>query len=139
MIDALTEDLKRDEGFVAHAYQDSEGYWTIGYGRLIDERLGGGITKLEAEVLLLNDVGNSLADLDRALPWWRGVSPAWQRGLGNMAFNLGLPRLLGFKKMLAALEAGDGALAADEAKDSKWARQQVGDRANRIAALYREV
>ena len=36
----ITADLKRSEGFVSNAYQDSEGFWTIGYGRLIDKRLG---------------------------------------------------------------------------------------------------
>lgn len=133
----IINDLVRDEGFVSHCYKDINGYWTIGFGRLVDERLGGGITESEAEVLLLNDTGRSLADLDRALPWWRGLSPAWQRGLVNMVFNLGLPRLLTFKRMLAALQFDDGDLAADEALDSVWAGQ-VGKRADRIAALYRE-
>ena len=137
MMDAITADLKRDEGFVGHAYQDSEGYWTIGYGRLIDERLGGGITECEAEVLLDYDIRRALADLDHALPWWRELPSSWQRGLVNMCFNLGLTRLLGFKRMLAALQAGDGDRAADEALDSKWARQ-VGARARRVAALYRK-
>ena len=136
MIDSVLSDLKRDEGFVSHVYQDSEGYWTIGYGRLIDKRLGGGITDAEAEILLEHDINESKADLDRALPWWHGLSEPSRRGLVNMCFNLGLPRLLTFKRMLAALEAGDGGLAADEALYSKWAGQ-VGDRAKRIAALYR--
>ena len=137
MIDTITSDLKRAEGFVKHAYQDSEGYWTIGHGRLIDERLGGGITESEAEILLENDIARAIADLDRALPWWHDLPEPWQRGLQNMVFNLGLTRLLGFKKMLAALEAGDGERAATESLDSKWA-SQVGARAQRIAALYRK-
>lgn len=136
-IDVLT-DLKRDESFVSHAYQDSEGYWTIGYGRLVDERLSGGITEAEAAILLDHDLNRAVTELDRALPWWRKMSPSWQRGLINMRFNLGLPRLLTFKKMLAALQAGDGERAADEALDSVWAGQ-VGERADRIAALYRGI
>ena len=59
------------------------------------------------------------------------------RGLCNMAYNLGVPRLLGFERMWAALAAGDYERAADEALDSKWARQ-VGARAARVAALIRE-
>jgi lysozyme len=136
VIDLLTEDLKRDEGFVSHAYQDSEGYWTIGYGRLIDERLRGGIGDDEAEYLLENDIRQSMTDLDYALTWWRALPEPSQRGLVNMCFNLGLPRLLSFKKMLAALEAGDRGKAAMECLDSKWSRQ-VGERLRRIAALYR--
>ena len=54
-----------------------------------------------------------------------------------MCFNLGLPRLLKFKKMIIALEQGYYDQAADEALDSQWARQ-VGDRAQRIATAFRE-
>lgn len=132
----LVSDLQRDEGFRRHAYQDSEGYWTIGYGRLIDKRLNAGITTAEAQLLLEADICKAAAGLDNALPWWRHLPPDSQRGLNNMAFNLGLPRLLKFKRMLAALKAGDGQTAAKECLDSQYARQ-VGARAERIAALYR--
>ncbi len=46
---SITQQLRRDEGEVLHAYQDSLGYWTIGIGVLIDKRKGGGITKAESE------------------------------------------------------------------------------------------
>ena len=42
------EQLKRHEGLRLHAYADSLGYTTIGYGRMIDKRKGGGITEREA-------------------------------------------------------------------------------------------
>ena len=135
MIDSVLSDLKRDEGLRLEPYNDSVDKLTIGYGRNLDDV---GITEHEAEVLLQNDIGRARIDLDRALPWWRALSEASRRGLVNMCFNLGLPRLLTFKRMLAALEAGDGGLAADEALDSKWAAQ-VGNRAQRIAALYRGI
>ena len=61
-----------------------------------------------------------------------------QRALANMAFNLGVPRLSQFKNMLSALEKGDYNVAAKEALDSNWAKQ-VGDRANRIAKVFREL
>lgn len=136
-IETLKDDLGRDEGFVPHAYQDSEGWWTIGIGRLIDQRRGGGITIDEARVLLENDIQRTVADLDRALPWWRGLSEARQRALANMAFNLGLPKLMGFRRFLAALEAGEWEEAAAEAINSRWA-SQVGARATRIADAIRE-
>lgn len=133
MTDLLTGDLIRDEGLRLSVYRCSAGKLTIGYGRNLEDP---GITEIEADVLLDHDIRRSLADLDRALPWWRGLTPDQQRGLANMCFNLGLTRLLGFKKMLAALEAGDGERAAEEALDSDWSAQ-VGKRAQRIAALYR--
>jgi len=132
----LLSDLKRDEGFREYAYQDSEGYWTIGYGRLIDKELGGNISETEGFILLVNDVDEVTNELDRVTPWWRQLPPDAQRGFANMAFNLGWTRLSKFVKMLAALEDHDFELAADEALDSKWA-DQVHERADRIADLYR--
>lgn len=134
MIRLVSADLKRDEGLRLKPYRDSVGKLTIGYGRNLDDM---GITEDEAEALLDRDIERAAADLDRALPWWSALPEPRRRGLLNMAFNLGMPRLRGFKKMLAALQAGDGRRAAKEALDSKWARQ-VGARAERIAALYRQ-
>ena len=132
----LVDDLKRDERFVRHGYMDDRGNLTIGYGRLIDKKLGGGLTEPEAHQLLLNDIASAIKDLNRNFPWWRGMPNDAQRALSNMCFNLGLPHLLLFVKMLAAMKAGDMQTAADEALDSRWAGQ-VGDRAIRIAALIR--
>ena len=44
----------------------------------------------------------------------------------EMCYNLGLSGLAGFKKMLAAVEAGDYKKAAKEMLDSKWAFQVKG-------------
>ncbi len=137
MIDKLREDLIRDESFVGHAYQDSKSYWTIGIGRLIDKRKGGGITREEAEYLLDNDLATARADLDAIAPYWLLLPEDVQRGLLNMAFNLGRKNLSEFKKMFAALEVGDYQMASVEALDSVWA-YQVGPRAHRIAKLFRE-
>lgn len=133
-IDAIKTELRRDEGLRLKPYRDSLGKLTIGVGRNLDDV---GISDAEADALLDADVGRAVAGLDRALPWWRGLSEARQRALVNMAFNLGLPRLLGFKAMLADLESGDYAGAARAAIDSRWARQ-VGARAQRLAMILAE-
>ena len=52
----------------------------------------------------------------------------------DMAFNVGLPRLRGFKRMWAALEGRDYSEAAKEMLDSKWARQ-VKTRAYTLARM----
>lgn len=130
----LKAELRRDEGVRLNPYKDTVGKTTIGVGRNLDDV---GITTEEADYLLENDIGRAAAGLDRALPWWRNLREVRQRALLNMAFNLGLPRLLGFKGMLGALQAGDYAAAAAEARDSAWARQ-VGARAERIAQMLKE-
>ena len=130
---ALLADLKRDEGFRSRPYRDSEGLLTIGYGTLIEE----GITEDEAATLLASRLADIVAELERRRPLGREVPAPVARGLCNMAYNLGVPRLLGFERMWAALAAADYEAAAAEALDSKWARQ-VGARATRVAALIRE-
>jgi lysozyme len=133
MIEDLTLDLKRDEGFRQHPYKDSVGIWTVGYGRNLEDV---GIREKEAEVLLQNDIMHVLSEMEREWIWLEDVPNDVHRGLANMAFNLGMPRLKGFKKMLDALCVLDFNKAADEALDSKWAKQ-VGRRADRIAELFR--
>lgn len=133
---ALKDDLIRDEGFRSAAYRDTLGYWTIGVGRLIDERRGGGITQEEARYLLGNDIARITSELDRRLPWWNGLPEPKQRALCNMAFQMGVNGLLGFRKMLAALKAGEWEKAATEALDSSWA-WQTPERAERIATVLR--
>ncbi len=121
-----------DEGFRSAAYQDSLGYWTIGIGRLVDARKGGGISRDEALYLLSNDLKRVDAELDKALPWWREMNAARQRVLRNMCFNMGLRTLLTFKNTLAAMQRGDYRAAAAGMRASKWATQVKG-RAVRLA------
>ena len=64
------EQIKRHEGLVLHAYKDSLGFLTIGYGRLIEKAKHGGISEAEAEYLLQNDVSIVLAALHRNIPFF---------------------------------------------------------------------
>ncbi|CCG43172.1 lysozyme family protein [Magnetospirillum molischianum] len=94
-----------------------------------------GISEAEALALLDNDIAAIASWLDRDIPWWQRLSDARQRALINMAM-MGVPRLLGFKRMLAAMQARDFERAAAEALDSKWA-DDVGERSRRVATLIR--
>jgi len=123
----------RDEGFRERVYLCSAGKQTIGYGWNIDDQP---ITRLSAQMILADQIDANVEELNRALPWWLNLPFNAKLGLANMVFNLGLPRLLKFKKMLAALKAHDFDKAALEALDSRWATQ-VGSRALRIADLYK--
>lgn len=130
---AIFAELERDEGLRLKPYRDTVGKLTLGIGRNIDDM---GITKAEAIYLLENDIERVERELDTAMPWWRTLSDGRQRAMINLAFNMGISRLLGFKNMLAAMQAGRWVIAADEALLSRWAKQ-VGDRADRIAELIR--
>ena len=58
-----------------------------------------------------------------------------KEALLNMIYNLGEPKLTGFKKMRDALEAGDYNKASLEAVDSNWAKQVKSRRANYVKNL----
>lgn len=128
----LIEMIKRHEGEVPYAYQDSRGYWTIGVGRLIDEELGGGLSDDEIDYLLTNDINRCIEEAE-TYPWFAGLSEPRQAVVISLLFNLGKPRWDGFKKAQAAIAAGDMAEASRQLLDSKWARQ-VGKRAHEMAA-----
>ena len=131
----LRADIKLDEGTVLHAYQDDLGYWTIGSGILIDKREGGGITEGENDFLLDNRLTKTINDLDDNIPWIATKSDGVQRAVINMAYNMGVPRLLGFRDMLAAIKSDDYAEAARQAQNSKWDHEVSKDRVERIVSL----
>lgn len=126
------EQIRRDEGEVLHAYEDHLGYITIGVGRLIDKRKGGGITKEESAYLLNNDIQTRLIALESRISWFKRLDDARKGVLLNMAFQLGIGGLMGFKNTLAKIEAGDYSGAAANMLKSKWARQ-TPKRAKRLA------
>ena len=128
----LIKQLRRDEGEVLHAYSDSLGYLTIGVGRLIDKRKGGGITHEESAYLLNNDIERKHAELLKRAPWMANLDPARFGCLLNMAFQLGVDGLLGFKNTLAMVRAGDYAGAAAGMLQSLWATQ-TPERAKRLS------
>jgi lysozyme len=128
----LAQMLEDEEGRVTHAYQDSLGYWTIGVGRLIDKRKGGGLTDEEIDFLLANDIKRKTTEVAKALPWLGQLNGARQAVLVGMAFQLGTEGLLAFKNTLGKIQAGDYQAAADNMLLSKWATQ-TPERAKRMA------
>lgn len=125
----LRDQLKRDEGVKLKPYVDSVGKLTVGVGHNLTDN---GISQAVCDVLLDEDLANVQSALDSHLPWWKHLDEARGGVLQNMAFNLGIMRLLDFRKMLAAVERGDWSAASYEMLNSKWA-QQVGKRADRLA------
>lgn len=132
-MDTLRAELTRDEGLRLKPYRDTTGNTTIGIGRNLS---GVGISLAEANALLDSDISRAVADLDRNLPWWKSLDGVRQRVLVNMAFNLGINGLLGFRHTLDAIRAGNFEAAANGMLASLWAKQ-VGQRATRLAVMMR--
>ena len=124
--------LKRHEGFRLEPYECSEGYPTIGYGR----RLDAGFTKEHAEALFAVDLNISMTEVFN-IPGVSAIdAPVRKEVLINMHFNLGLDKLLEFKRMWSCIRDQDWNGAAHEMLDSLWSRQ-VGGRAKELAHMMR--
>lgn len=132
MITELTAQLTRDEGRERSAYQDHLGFWTIGVGRLIDKRKGGGLRDDEIDYLLRNDINDRIDQLGRRIPWFLELDGARQGVLLNMSFQMGVDGLLAFKTTLARVRAGNFSGAASGMLNSLWATQ-TPERAQRLA------
>ena len=132
MIKDSYSQLRRDEGERLSAYQDHLGFWTIGVGILIDARKGGGLLPEESEFIFQNRLKLLNAELEKRLPWIKKLDPARRGVLVNMAFQMGVAGLLGFKNTLALIDRGEYEKASREMLGSKWA-QQTPARANRLS------
>ena len=129
----IFEQLRRDEGLRLKVYTDTKGKQTIGYGRnLTDE----GISLIEAEMMLQNDVPEKTQMLITRLPWFPSLDAVRQAVIVNMCFNLGFEELEKFPKFLMACAQGDWNTAAEEMHNSLWDRE-VGNRAVRLEEQMR--
>lgn len=122
--------ITKNEGFRQHCYHDTENVLTIGIGFNLHE----GLSREESELILNHRIGKFTYELVERVPVFIGLSPIRKIVLLDMAYNLGVKRLLGFRKMLAALEKRDYQLAAKEMLDSRYA-SQVKNRAKRNAYM----
>jgi len=136
LLGAIADDLKNDEGWVPHAYQDHLGFWTVGYGFLVDKRRNGRIPQPVADYWLNWEIDRIWERLSEALPWFDDLPEQVQRALVNMAYQMGVSGLLGFRQTLALLADGKYAEAADQAMRSRWA-DQTPNRARRVTDWIR--
>jgi lysozyme len=129
----LAAQLEVDEDRRKFIYKDTVGKLTGGVGRNLSDR---GFSDDEIDLMLKNDIAAVERGLDRTIPWWRKLDDVRQNVIANMAFNMGVPRLLGFSMTLDLVNSGRFDAAADEMLRSRWA-VQVGDRAKRLSNMMR--
>ena len=131
--DVLSARLARHEGLRLKPYRDTTGNLTIGVGRNLDRV---GISKVEALILLTNDIAAARAAMDRLWPWWRKLDAVRGDAMAELTFNLGADGFSAFKTVLSLLETNAFGAAADDLLATKWAGQ-VGDRAQDLAQMIR--
>lgn len=122
--------LSIDEDRRKRIYTDTVGKISGGVGRNLTDR---GFRDDEIDLMLANDVREAVGECRRLFRNFDSITEVRQEVLVNMMFNMGYGRLAGFKKMVAAVLAGNWPQASREMLDSKWA-DQVGDRAERLSS-----
>jgi len=135
-METLIERIKRHEGLRLRPYRDSLGNASIGYGHYL--RIP--ISKTAALTILQNDVTYAWLEgynLPAAVLSADGLTEKRKEVLVEMIFNLGFHGVLGFKRMLKAIEQEDFDLVAKEMLDSRWA-EQVKSRAIELADMMRK-
>jgi lysozyme len=147
--DELVKMIAIHEGIVLNVYQDHLGIDTVGIGRnlqdrgitdgelsfinkTMDEVYENGLTEEEAYYLCMNDIAIVEKELLANKPIVNQLNDVRQMVLVDMAFNMGVPRLMKFKNMWLAIEKVNYQLANEEMIDSRWAGQ-VGSRAMKLS------
>lgn len=121
------------EGLSVLPYPCPTGHLTIGYGHNLEN----GISREAAEFILREDLQNAVKAVSKYVAGWQKLDEARQFVLVDMTFNMGIQKLLTFKKFLTALQKKDYPTAAQEMLDSRWANQ-VGRRASELAEMMKK-
>lgn len=122
----LRQMLDIDEDDVLHAYPDpltGGEPWTIGRGHTGHVNPGTVWTQLQSDQAFDADIVTAVEETQRALPWVTQLNEARQSVLYGMCFQMGIARLLTFKKALAAAKLGLWATCRAELEDSDWMKE----------------
>ena len=123
--------IATEEGFRQFPYEDTTGNLTIGFGRNLDTK---GISHDEALKLLENDMLEAEREVWKSCPWYNALSEVRKIVILDMVFNLGIEKFSEFRGMIAAIQEGNFAEAAEHMRHSLW-ETQVGKRADRLADM----
>lgn len=130
-MEMIVKMLRLHEGVKNKPYKCTAGKITIGVGRNIEDL---GISDDEIDYLLRNDINRVVKELGAAFPWFSGLNEARRDAMIDICFNIGLPRLKGFKNALALMAEEKYSEASKEFLNSNWATQ-VGKRAMTVATM----
>lgn len=137
-LNRLLKTIGKDEGCKLKLYRCTSNKLTIGIGRNIEDN---GIRKDEVKLMFKNDVDEVVNNLAPALKRKFGInfnslSDIRQEVLLNMAFQLGIPRLLKFKNTFRYLKNKSFKKCSIEMLNSLWAKQ-TPKRAKRLSNLMK--
>ena len=116
---ATEANIHQEEGYREKPYRCTAGKLTIGIGYNLDA----GMPLDEAVLLIRHRIEKIRRELLERFEWFPNLNETRQAALVSMAYQMGIAGLLGFKRTLVSVGAGDYEKASREMLDSKWARQ----------------
>lgn len=126
------------EGFSETPYL-LQGEWHIGFGRLIESpEYFPRVTLQEAYTMLQDDMSVVEEELNQRLPYFNTSPIEMRLVLLDMGYNMGVPRLMKFKRMHSAARVSDWNKVAAEMIDSLYFNQ-VHNRASSNVMLVLEL
>ncbi len=151
----LVDQLIEDEGYRESVYKCTAGYDTVGigfalkdlkftpdeaYGILLWQISNGTITMGidDSKLKLCKKLNNLDIALAKKFSFYNDLPVLIQNVLLNMSYQMGVTGVSYFKKMIKAMKQSNWKVAADEMLDSKWAKKDTPNRANRLADIVRE-
>jgi len=144
-IDELREEIAQDEGKVMSVYLDHLNLPTLGIGHLINEwdeeygkPVGTEVSEERVNELFAKDIQTTISECEELFENFNDLPDEVQKICANMMFNMGRPRLSGFKKFRAAIANNNWQECAIQMEDSRW-HKQVTNRANRLISRMRAV
>ncbi len=149
----LEDFIEPQEGFRSHLYLDSNGIWTIGWGRNMEDvglsseekaYLGvpprdikvTGITEEEGKYMLGHDIQRTITGCCHAFDWFESLDNIRKAVVVDMAFNMGIQGFKKFKETIIYISTGRWEEAAREMLNSSWAREVKG-RAKVLSEMMR--
>ena len=129
----LSDMLIKHEGKRNKPYECTAGKLTIGVGHNLDDKP---ISRDVAMLMLQDDIDDCIQDLQKNIMCFDALPPNVKEALINLCFNMGINRLLQFKKTLGYISTQDYNKAAEELLDSRYATQ-VGKRAIDVSNMIR--
>ncbi len=141
MYEEIKEEIIKHEGKINKIYKDSLGLKTFGIGHLVlpTDNLQEGVEYDDATIMeyFERDFDQAVKDA-RSFTKEENIDPVAFGCVINMAYQLGLPRLLKFKNFQYHLNKCDYESASLEMLDSRWAKQ-TPNRANELAETMRNI
>ena len=134
----VRKELEEDEGCIYEIYLDHLGYPTFGIGHLVrkeDPEYGKEVGTEVSEERVINafedDVATTITDCTKIFRNWNSLPEEARLVTANMCFQLGMPNLKKFKKMISACNRSKWDEMASEMRNSRWHKQTTA-RAERL-------